>query len=391
MSKLLLLLLLLLGLGLSLPLHAARISEEDWIPKLDQSFQAAHKKYTANQANLNKPILGANRVPHLRYLRYLIELEDILRQLRGDEATIESQTNIDAFSSSEQRRVRDLRKDALEERILLVIDPPKREASYRDQEKLAKFLAGETKTPLAKIERARKTLGRILSADRVDEDDEKEQDEIIEEAQKALVEIRIACLGSAASLKGFENPFESTAPGAAEALLEEIIEARDLVLADLREKEAGDAAPAENDSQGKKEAVIAGINVQSENLGVLLDNSSSMTSYLASLRKEITGDFPAAHFRECYGCHLNWNLKLVDPNKYSQVLLFMEDLVIVEKVDALYWFSDLHDPTSAIALQRLANLKQRGNTILYALSVDRAPNRDLEPLVDSFSKYKAKK
>lgn len=351
---------------------------DDLVSKLNEVFSQKNDLYTRKRPAIPKPLEGQDRVPALNHLRLLLEMETFLRELRLDEKTRSKQVNIDTLSSFEKKRLLDLRNDALLEKITLLIDPPRR-PSLRAQEKLQSRFESASKKALSKKSKALKALDKIYSRDFVDKDEKEAQRKLIAEAQTELEELRLAYFGTSATAEGFEQPFEGINPGPAEDLLSKVIKARDLVLKDLRVKNAG----IKKNQDGETEAVISGITVRSENLGVLLDRSGSMTPYLQPLRDEIAKDFPTAHFRECVGCALDWS-----PGGREQVLLFMEDLVIVEKVDAIYWFSDLRDPITPAGLFRLSELRNRGKTRLFALSVDREPPRELEEQIDSFSKHK---
>lgn len=115
-----------------------------------------------------------------------------------------------------------------------------------------------------------------------------------------------------------------------------------------------------------------------------------MTPFIDPLRKEISKDFPYAIFSECYGCALTWNINPFHKTNRDRVMLFMEDLVIVQKADAIYWFSDLNDPITEAGLLRLAKLRKRADLSLYVLSVKNKPSKELMDQVDSFSKHKGR-
>lgn len=121
-------------------------------------------------------------------------------------------------------------------------------------------------------------------------------------------------------------------------------------------------------------------------MGVVLDNSSSMQPHLPELRKQIDNGFPGSHFREVYGCALTWRANPVTLGKRDHVLLAMEDLIIVKKTDALYWFSDLRDPVSPAGLEKLGELLKQSGSLLYVSSVDQKPDGDLEDLITEFKK-----
>jgi len=127
-----------------------------------------------------------------------------------------------------------------------------------------------------------------------------------------------------------------------------------------------------------KKGNVGGIQIRSSNLGVILDNSSSMQPHIPELRKEINSGFPGSHFREIYGCSLTW--------RAGPTTLAMEDLIIVKQTDALYWFSDLRDPQAEAGLVHLGELLQRSGALFYVASVDQKPENELEDLITEFKK-----
>ena len=105
-------------------------------------------------------------------------------------------------------------------------------------------------------------------------------------------------------------------------------------------------------------------------------------------KKEIDKNFPGSHYREIYGCALTWKAAPKALGQREQVILSMEDLIIVKKTDAIYWFSDLRDAQTASGLARLSELLSRSGAAFYVSSVDQKPKDELEPLVTKFSKFK---
>ncbi|NNE90324.1 MAG: hypothetical protein HKN23_01630 [Verrucomicrobiales bacterium] len=99
---------------------------------------------------------------------------------------------------------------------------------------------------------------------------------------------------------------------------------------------------------GKK---IQGMTVKAEKLGVVLDVSGSMSSYLEELRKDIKKEFEDAAFREAGGCRLD---------NAGPVIGAMQDLIVNEKVDAIFWFCDLNDGETDEGLAMLEELLYGG-------------------------------
>jgi hypothetical protein len=204
----------------------------------------------------------------------------------------------------------------------------------------------------------------------------------IEADEKIIAKIQTAFYGGV-PVKGFEAPFEGNAGGAVASLLAKVIAARDQLLKALRLDPKQALA---KDGEVKK-GNVGGIQIRSSNLGVILDNSSSMQPHIPELRKEIDGGFPGSHFREVYGCALTWRAGPTKPgSKRDLVILAMEDLIIVKQTDALYWFSDLRDPQTEAGLVHLGDLLQRSGALFYVASVDQKPENELEDLITEFKK-----
>ena len=89
--------------------------------------------------------------------------------------------------------------------------------------------------------------------------------------------------------KGFEAPLESFGEGPVTSFIKKTLDSRDQILAALR---PDPKAPA-TDGEVKK-GEVGGIKVRSSNLGVVLDNSSSMQPHLPELRKQIDTSFPGS-------------------------------------------------------------------------------------------------
>ena len=366
----------------------AKLTMEEMVGGLEKSVAEWGKKYESARPAGGAALEGESRLPALSYLRYLMEVEDILRRLREDAKEREGQMATEALSASDKKRLLGMRHDALMERVENIIDPPRRGPNSRAQEKLYKGLVSKSKRAITDRDKAQKALDRLLEGSRVDEEKVKKVEAELEKARNTITALETAFYGPAPLDGGFEEVFDGRFPGKAEELLDKVVLARDGVLADLRK--TADIPENLQPGEGKKKAVIAGVTVNSVNLGVLLDNSSSMTPYLDPLRKEIGKSYPHAHFRECYGCALQWSVGAMTKDKRDRVMLWMEDLIIVEKVDGLYWFSDLNDPVTDEALRRLSWLRSRGKTSLYVLSVGKKPTRELMEQVDSYAKHKVK-
>jgi hypothetical protein len=347
---------------------------------------ALQKSFTSRAADFPKAdadaLEGDNRIKALLDLRYLIELEGILRELLHDPATLKKQVDLEDFSSSEKTRIIEMRAEAVAHRAESLVTHDFKEPRSNPIEKLYKIFERKAKRPLSEISRNQKSLNQELERNRPDERRIDRLEAGIETNEKILAKIQTAFFGGV-PVRGFEAPFKGKEEGEVASLLVKIIAARDQLLNTLRLDPKRKAAP---DSEEKKEGTIGGIQVRSSKLGVLLDNSSSMQPHIPELRKEIDSGFPDSVYRECYGCALIWQAAPPNVGKRDLVLLHLEDLIIVKKTDGLYWFSDLRDPQTEVGLARLAELLERSGALFYVSSVDQKPNDELEELITGFSK-----
>lgn len=346
---------------------------------------ALEKSLTKRSAAFPKADVGAlegdDRTAPLLHLRYLLEMEAIVHELLNDETELKQQVEHEDFSGSEKERILEMRAEAAEHRTSSLIAVGFKEPRSSPVAKLHKAYERKAKRSLTEISKNRKLLNRELDRNRPDERRVKKVEEEIDKAEKVLSKIQIAFFGKTPR-KGFEAPLPEGASGPAADLLTKVISARDQLLKTLRL----DPKQAKAKDGDVKKGDVGGIQVRSSNLGVILDNSSSMQPHIPGLRKEIDSGFPESHYREVYGCALTWRAGPTTLTKREFVMLAMEDLIIVKKTDALYWFSDLRDPQSGPALFRLSELLQRSGALFYVSSVDQKPEDELEDLITEFKK-----
>ena len=62
----------------------------------------------------------------------------------------------------------------------------------------------------------------------------------------------------------------------------------------------------------------------------------------------------------------------------------VEELIVVHRVDTVYWFCDLRDAVDYSGLRRLRFLLMRGETAFHVKSVANRPDRSLKPLITDF-------
>lgn len=145
---------------------------------------------------------------------------------------------------------------------------------------------------------------------------------------------------------------------------------------------------------------IGRLSVRAKKLGVVLDVSPSMGPHLPAVRREIRKSFRDAPTMGVNGCRLDWNPGMEQPNAPStrrslptnkehpakSVFEAMQTLIIEEKVDAIYWFSDLQDgesPDGLKQLQKLFRMDSDPKNIvrLYIRSLERDPAPELNRIV----------
>jgi hypothetical protein len=135
----------------------------------------------------------------------------------------------------------------------------------------------------------------------------------------------------------------------------------------------------------KEEGMIGGYSVYSANLGVVLDISGSMTSHIDPLKKEIEKSFPDALYREITGCSLR--LSATDRHVVTSRMGTMdviEELILVRRVDTIYWFCDLQDEQTVAALRYLRFLLKSCDVAFHVKSVGKSPSPLLAPLITEF-------
>jgi hypothetical protein len=125
-----------------------------------------------------------------------------------------------------------------------------------------------------------------------------------------------------------------------------------------------------------KAGEVGGISVSAEHLGVVLDVSGSMSSYLPSLRAQINKHFPNAKYIEALGCSL-WlpegcNVAVAREFFGPSFLAFQS--LLKQGCDAIYWFCDLQDGGNAAASRELKNLL-KDQIPIYVRSLDRKADK----------------
>ena len=344
------------------------------------------KSYTERAAKIpaadEKGLQAGDRLSALLHLRYLTVLESILAGLNASEESLREQIDIDGLTGSEKKRTLDLRIEALEYRASSLASTDFKEPRTSPIDKLQKAYDRKTRKPTMDLAKALKARDQEYDRSSLNERKVDELSDKIKEYRKTLAALKVAFFGENVG-KDFELPIDQYAKGPATDLLAKVITSRDQLLVSLR---IDPQAVAKNDEE--KQGEVGGIDLKATNLGVILDNSSSMQPHIPALKKEIDKNFPASHYREIYGCALTWKAAPKALGQRELVILSMEDLIIVKKTDAIYWFSDLRDAQTPAGLARLSELLTRSGAAFYVSSVDLKPKDELEPLITKFSKFK---
>ena len=147
----------------------------------------------------------------------------------------------------------------------------------------------------------------------------------------------------------------------------------------------GVASTASGKSARRGTGKIGKMPVKAERLGVILDVSNSMQSAITKCKVDIDRGFPDSPVATVEGCSVN---RFPEPSQAggphtsfirasstdSSTVAAIQSLVINDKVDAIFWFSDLADLTENSPLAALAAwLKERG-VRLYVRKVYSRPS-----------------
>ena len=120
------------------------------------------------------------------------------------------------------------------------------------------------------------------------------------------------------------------------------------------------------------------------NLGVILDNSGSMTQYLDRLRTKIKKKFKKSAFIEVLGCSLTptAGMEVTQQEAMRSTMLAIRYLVDIKGADTIYWFSDLNDMQSPEALKELQDYLYKNMVTFYLSSVGHRPSKELRNIVE---------
>ncbi len=361
----------------------AEVSTEAW-RALDQRFLLAQKDFRGQKS--------ASRIEHLAYLRSLLLYESAVRLMAQPIDEPVGLERFRDFSTSERRSIAALRQEIREqeqERLVIALlgdedlsgDEKKASAILKNELRLDSFFQKRTRKQEAEISKLERELGKIQSGL---VHDEAARDSV--KAEIAALRVHITAIHDAvygfAGRAGFRQPVGPDVTGDAAALLALIVAEREEILAYLKEERT-----LNKDEDGKA-GMIGGAFLYSSNLGIVLDVSGSMTAHLEELRGQINSYFEAPKYREVVGCRLDSchreHLRTTRQSETWATLSVIEELVTVEEVDTVYWFSDLKDNQSMSSLRRLRELLMKGGARLYVKSLGEKPNRFLDSIITDF-------
>ena len=131
-------------------------------------------------------------------------------------------------------------------------------------------------------------------------------------------------------------------------------------------------------------AEFGGFTIMTANLGVILDNSGSMTQYLDRLRIKINKKFKKSAFIEVLGCSLTptAGMEVTQQEAMRSTMLAIRYLVDIKGADTIYWFSDLNDMQSPEALKELQDYLYKNMVTFYLSSVGHRPSKELRNIVE---------
>lgn len=350
---------------------------------LDKITKKIQKRYDSIKT------VAESKSKRLAALQAIIMLERDLRILTSPKKTETTLNQPEEITTSSSKKITKLQQDlrTLEiARIKNALDSSTALYNTKEDEKinkieysLDKINQQASKKMLSSIEKLNKKLNKKNSSS-TNIDKAEIKDEI------ADIETKLTKLSKYIYPDHYFGGFEKTATEDNKTpdtqLLNDIITTRDILLEKLR---AGKTV----DPKEKEGAIIDGIYIYSANLGVILDTSGSMTPHLESLRKDIDDNFSGTRYKECVGCSIS-NRTLSDlsrklSSESKDTVSFMFELIVVHKVDTIYWFCDLNDPIEESALRWIRILLKQGNTQFSVRSVNKKPTRELELLISNFT------
>ncbi len=278
-----------------------------------------------------------------------------------------------------RQEIRDKERGALLKRMGEDLGSKKFSSSRSDRERL-NSLYDSTLRPLKRdLAKAQKALAKERDSNLPDEREITELQQTVDGLNAAIANLRFCFFGIDAE-EWWIQKTNWPEDHEAEELRKEISEAR-RKFHELLIKAAN--------HQGEHEyklAEIDGESFYSANFGVMLDVSGSMTPHIEKLKKDIEGNFSSPLYREVVGCMLRVEEKEghLRPGMHADTMFCIQEMLMIYKVDTIYWFCDLNDPRSEEALHHLGNLLRHSGARLFIRSVNHKPDRELKALIDDF-------
>ncbi len=156
---------------------------------------------------------------------------------------------------------------------------------------------------------------------------------------------------------------------------------------------------------------IFGTDIDAEQLGVILDNSGSMTPYLERLKEEISRDFSQAYTLEVKGCDIDetfdfpWYFCMSEiyGNPFHPALYIsgipqtvdfdMNDvrgdvpsaftaMIDIIQTDTIYWFCDFNGEYDYSMVKKLTKKILDADVTLFVHTSDEDPPKEIEKLVE---------
>lgn len=327
----------------------------------------------------------------LNTLSALLDLERDLIILATPSETITAEVEVPGLTSRECDRIPDLRLEitlAERERIKQGLATkniiPGDDRFHKDLLKKEESLWDLYKRAAKKLDREIKKIEKSLTKEEessIPDDDEidelrTELDKLLEEKKSLFQPVFGYALGSR-----FEPPF--TLPlDSAEQLRLAIKAEREATIKILRE---GETNKGEDGARG---GIVGGSYLYSENLGVILDVSGSMTRFIEPLKTEIAQTFESPHYHEVVGCSLQLGTRYPSSPLHTKdtrrTIDAIEELLVVQEVDTVYWFNDLQDSQTYRSIRHLRHLLTHTGAAFHVKSVGKSPSRNLDPLIDDF-------
>jgi len=330
---------------------------------------------------------------NLSYLYALMDIERDLAILARPTDAITKDVDVPGLSSRDNDRISQIRLEIITaERTRIQKAIKDKKVNYGDEQfhltllekeiRLLELYLRAVKKTDRKISKLEKAIAKEKKSWIQDEDGikklEADREKLLEEKKVISVSIFGYALGG-----GFDHQVTPSLKSAADLLLA-VKKERENIIHFLR---TGETNKGEGEKRGGS---IGDTYVYSENLGIVLDISGSMTNFIEPLKDEIAETFESPHYREVRGCSLVAGHRYPSPglyvNNHSYTMSRFGELLVVNQVDTLYWFCDLTDRQEAGALRHLLDMLIRSGAVFNVRSVSQDASKLLKPIITNFEK-----